>query len=277
MLYICPTPIGNLEDITIRVLNTLKEVDYIACEDTRHTIKLLNHYDIKNKLVSVHEHNEFVKADSIITDLQNGLNIALVSDAGMPGIQDPGKILIEAAIEKNLEFTVLPGPCAFVTAAIGSGIVEEEFTFVGFVSRKTKERKLVLEAHKTYKGELIFYESPHRIKDLLEDILDVLGNRKVVLAREISKKFETYVRKNVSELLTFLEEKPAKGELVLIVEGNKEVIEFEFTDFDIENLIKSRLEEKYSKKDAVRLVSKELKISKNRVYEIAMNIKYQGD
>ena len=274
MLYICPTPIGNLEDITIRVINTLKEVDYIACEDTRHTIKLLNHYGIKNKLVSMHEHNEFIKTDSIIEDLRNGLNIAVVSDAGMPGIQDPGKILIEAAVREKLDFTVLPGPCAFVTAAIGSGIVDEEFTFMGFVSRKSRERKAALESHKSYRGELVFYESPHRIKDLLEDIHGVLGNRNIVLAREISKKFESYIRLSVSEMLDYIDDNQIKGELVLIVQGNHENVEIEISDADIEKLVIERLEADFSRKDAVKSVSSELGISKNRVYDIAMKMEH---
>jgi len=272
MLYICPTPIGNLEDITIRVLNTLKSVDYIACEDTRHTIKLLNHYEIKNKLVSIHEHNEFIKKDEIIKDLLDGQNIALVSDAGMPGIQDPGKIIIEAAIENGLEFTVLPGACAFVTAAIGSGIVDKEFTFMGFVPRKSKDRKEVLENHKSYSGELILYESPHRVKELIEDIYSVLGDRKLVLAREISKKFETYLRCSASELIALISETPVRGEVVLIIEGNKHIQTVEISDEDIKHLLEKKLNESMTKKDAVKEISKEHKLSKNRVYEIAMNI-----
>lgn len=272
MLYICPTPIGNLEDITVRVLNTLKNVDYIACEDTRHTIKLLNHYEIKNKLVSIHEHNEFFKKDDIIKDLMDGKHIALVSDAGMPGIQDPGKIIIEAVIENDLEFTVLPGACAFVTAAIGSGIVDKEFTFMGFIPRKSKDRRETLENHKNYGGELVLYESPHRVKELIEDIQRVLGNRKLVLAREISKKFETYIRCSASELLDFISENPIKGEVVLIIEGNKEIEVLEFSDEDIKNMIEKKLDENMSKKDAIKEISRDYKLSKNKVYEIAMNM-----
>lgn len=272
MLYICPTPIGNLEDITIRVLNVLKEVDYIACEDTRHTIKLLNHYEIKNKLISIHEHNEFAKKDEIIKDLIDGKNIALVSDAGMPGIQDPGKIIIEAAIENSLEFTVLPGACAFVTAVIGSGIVDEDFTFVGFLPRKSKERLKILEKYKDYKGELVFYESPHRIGELLKDLNKALGNREIVLAREITKKFETYKRTNIEALIEFAETTQIKGELVIVVKGNKIEEVFEYNDSDIESLIIEKLDEGMSKKDAVKYISKNSNIPKNRVYDIAMNI-----
>lgn len=272
MLYICPTPIGNLEDITIRVLNTLKSVDYIACEDTRHTIKLLNHYEIKNKLISIHEHNEFAKKEEIINDLRDGKNIALVSDAGMPGIQDPGKIIIEAAIENGLEFTVLPGACAFVTAAIGSGIVEEEFTFVGFLPRKSKDRINILQRYSAYRGELVFYESPHRINSFLEDVRKVLGNRNIVLAREITKKFETYHRSDIDSLIEYAEKNSIKGELVIVIKGKEEEVSLEYTDLDIENYITKKLEEGMSKKDAVKQVSKELEISKNRVYEIAMKI-----
>ncbi|MGB5823488.1 MAG: 16S rRNA (cytidine(1402)-2'-O)-methyltransferase [Proteocatella sp.] len=272
MLYICPTPIGNLEDITVRVLNTLKSVDYIACEDTRHTIKLLNHYEIKNKLVSIHEHNEFIKKDDIIRDLLDGQNIALVSDAGMPGIQDPGRIIIEAAIENDLEVTVLPGACAFVTAAIGSGIVDKEFTFMGFIPRKSKDRKEVLETHKNYSGELVLYESPHRVKELIEDIYSVLGDRKLVLAREISKKFETYIRCTASELIDFINKTPVRGEVVLIIEGNKNIDILEFSDDDIKHLIENKLKDNMTKKDAIKEISTDYKLSKNRVYEIAMNI-----
>lgn len=272
MLYICPTPIGNLEDITIRVLNILKEVDYIACEDTRHTIKLLNHYEIKNKLISIHEHNEFAKKDEIIKDLLDGKNIALVSDAGMPGIQDPGKIIIEAAIENSLEFTVLPGACAFVTAVIGCGIVDEDFTFVGFLPRKSKERLKLLEKYKDYKGELVFYESPHRIGDLLKDLRSALGNREIVLAREITKKFETYHRTDIEGLIEFANSTQVKGELVIIVKGNKIEAIFEYSDLDIENSIIEKLNDGMSKKDAIKHISANFKLPKNRVYEIAMNI-----
>lgn len=272
MLYICPTPIGNLEDITIRVLNTLKSVDYIACEDTRQTIKLLNHYEIKNKLISIHEHNEFSKKDGIIKDLLDGKNIALVSDAGMPGIQDPGKIIIEAAIESGLEFTVLPGACAFVTAAIGSGIVDKEFTFMGFIPRKSKDRKEVLETHKNYGGELVLYESPHRVKELIEDIHSVLGDRRLVLAREISKKFETYIRCSALELISIISKTPIKGEVVLVIEGNKNIETLELSDEDIRLIIEKRLAENMTKKDAIKEISKNYKLSKNRVYEIAMDI-----
>lgn len=272
MLYICPTPIGNLEDITIRVLNVLKEVDYIACEDTRHTIKLLNHYEIKNKLISIHEHNEFNKKARIIEDLKSGMNVALVSDAGTPGIQDPGKLLIQDCIENQVEFTVLPGACALITAGIGSGLLEESFAFLGFLPRKSKERKSILEKYAKLPTELILYESPHRIIELVEDIKEVLGNRKISLAKEISKRYETHFRMTAEELLIFLNQDKIKGELVVIIQGEHNLIEEEISDKKIIEIINQKLSEGMSKKDAIKIIAKEYKLPKNRIYDISLMI-----
>lgn len=272
MLYICPTPIGNLEDITLRVLKILKDVDYIACEDTRHTIKLLNHFDIKNKLISIHEHNEFNKKAKIIDDLKAGMSIALVSDAGTPGIQDPGKLIILDCIEFGLEFTVLPGACALITAGIGSGLIDNSFTFLGFLPRKSKDRKEILERYSKLPSELILYESPHRITDLIEDIRDVLGNRNISLAKEISKKYETQYRMTADDLLKFLKEDKIKGELVVIIQGNHGEVEENFSDEKIIQLLEEKIEQGFTKKDAIKGISKEYSISKNRIYELSIKI-----
>ncbi|MGL5440837.1 MAG: 16S rRNA (cytidine(1402)-2'-O)-methyltransferase, partial [Filifactoraceae bacterium] len=193
MLYICPTPIGNLEDITIRTLNILNEVDLICCEDTRHSLKLLNHFNIKSKLISLHEHNEKQRVDYIIDILKSGENIALISDAGMPGISDPGALVIRSVMEENLDYTVLPGASAAIVAAVGSTLASDGFLFLGFLPRKSKDRLAFLDKYKHVDKALIFYESPHRIKEMVQDLLKVFnGNRKVALVREISKRYEEY-------------------------------------------------------------------------------------
>ena len=198
-LYICPTPIGNLEDITLRTLRILKEVDLIGAEDTRHTIKLLNHFEIKTPLTSYHEHNERDKAKELIDKLLEGKNIGLVSDAGMPGISDPGHEVIKMAIEKSIEIFVLPGATASITALVASGLDTRRFVFEGFLSSKKKERREELENLKSEARTIIIYESPHRLLDSLKDILEILGNRKLSIAREITKLHEEIYHGNVED------------------------------------------------------------------------------
>ena len=187
-LYICPTPIGNLEDMTYRTIRVLNEVDLIAAEDTRHSIKLLNHFEISKPLTSYHEHNKDSKGGYLINKLLDGENIALISDAGMPGISDPGEDIIKQAIENNIEIEVLPGATASITALVGSGLETGKFAFEGFLDRDKKIRRNQLEEIKEERRTIIFYESPHRLKDTLKDMLKVLGNRKIAVNREINKK-----------------------------------------------------------------------------------------
>jgi hypothetical protein len=275
MLYICPTPIGNLEDITIRTLNTLKYVDEIYCEDTRRTIKLLNHYEIKKPLFSLHEHNENLKSDEVVKKLLDGKNIAYVSDAGMPGISDPGSKLIQNVIENNLELTTLPGASAMIVALVNSGIDTRYFTFIGFLERDNSKQKLQLKELSEKRETLIVYESPHRIKQTLKRLYEYFGNRKIVIAREISKKFEEYIRE---DLYTFNEKLKNEnfellGEIIVVIDGNKNsAFISELSDEDIQHLLLQKMSQNISKKDAVKQVSKENNINKNRVYDISINL-----
>ena len=275
MLYICPTPIGNLEDITIRTLNTLKYVDEIYCEDTRRTIKLLNHYEIKKPLFSLQEHNENLKSDEVVKKLSDGKNIAYVSDAGMPGISDPGSKLIQNVIENNLELTTLPGASAMIVALVNSGIDTRYFTFIGFLERDNSKQKLQLKELSEKRETLIVYESPHRIKQTLKRLYEYFGNRKIVIAREISKKFEEYIREDLYTLNEKLKNENFEllGEIIVVIDGNKNsAFISELSDEDIQHLLLQKMSQNISKKDAVKQVSKENNINKNRVYDISINL-----
>ena len=222
-LYIVATPIGNLEDITLRALNILREVDLIAAEDTRQTLKLLNHFEITKPLISYHRHNEEIKRDVLIEKIKKGENIALVSDAGTPGICDPGESVIKKAIEENIEVIPIPGACAMINALIASGIETKEFCFLGFLPLNKKLRKEKLEEIKKANKTTIIYEAPHKMKATLEDLKEVIENRKVVLARELTKIHEQFIRGNIEELLNKIDD--LKGEMILIIEGNLNKIE----------------------------------------------------
>lgn len=266
MLYVCATPIGNLEDITIRTLNILKEVDYIACEDTRRTLKLLNFYGIKKRLISFNEHSEFFKKDTIINDLKKGFNIALVSDAGMPGIQDPGQILIKNVIENKLEYTVLPGASASITAIVASGLAKDEFVFLGFLPRKKNDRFNILNKYKSIDSEIIIYEAPHRLEKLLKDIYEVYGNRNIVICRELSKKYEEYIHTNIADALEKYYN--LKGEIILIIERflikeNSDIL----NDDEIDNIILDMKRKNISTKDIVKILVKEKGLAKNIAYK----------
>lgn len=278
ILYVCPTPIGNLEDLTLRVIRTLKEVDLIAAEDTRHTLKLLNHLEIEKPLVSYHEHNKFKVEESLIDKLKSGKNIALVSDAGMPGISDPGEEIIKRAIDEGIELYCLPGPSALINGLVLSGLSTRRFSFEGFLDRNKKARKERLERIKFDDRTLIFYEAPHRLKDTLKDIHDVLGDRKIVCARELTKKFEEYKRDYVSNIIEFYkgDENP-RGEYVVIVEGasEQEIVEAEedkFGSLTIKEHLTQLIEDGMSKKDAVKEVAKIRKLHKNEVYKESLDI-----
>ena len=270
MLYICATPIGNLEDITLRVLNTLKEVDYIACEDTRRTVKLLNHYNITKKLVSVNEHTEYDKKDAIIKDLEAGMNVALVSDAGMPGIQDPGRLIIEQAIAHKIPYTVLPGATAFVTALVGSGLCKDEFLFLGFLPRKKQERISLLKKYSEFDREIVVYEAPHRLEKLLDSLLEVFGNRKIVISRELSKKYEEYIFTDIEEAIK--KHSTLKGELVIIIERKQETSEDDYEEEDIYRLAQQFYAQGLKTKEIASRLVDETHISKNKAYEMALDI-----
>lgn len=219
-LYLVPTPIGNLEDMTYRSVRILQEVDLIASEDTRNTQKLLNHFEIQTPQKSLHEHNYKERIPQLIAELMSGRSIAQVSDAGMPSISDPGHELVLACIQAGIPVVAIPGPTAGMTALIASGLLPQPFLFYGFLGRKKKEQQPTLETLKEYTATLIFYESPYRISATLTNMLTVFGNRQVVLCRELTKIHEEYLRGSIEELLDYIEEHPVKGECCLLVEGN---------------------------------------------------------
>lgn len=272
-LYVCPTPIGNLEDITLRTIRTLEEVDYIAAEDTRHTIKLLNHLNIKKPLISLHEHNEAFKSKELIELITSGHDIALVSDAGMPGISDPGEKLIKQCIESEVAVVTLPGPSAFLTALVNSGLDTSRFTFIGFLDRNNKTRKETIEALKARQETLIFYEAPHRIEKTISELFEILGDRKIVIARELTKKYEQYIRtslRSLSEDFSMLEH---RGEMVIILEGAIEEVEPEINKEAVEKRIKELLLQDLSTKEVAKQIAIEYKIKKNDAYALALGIK----
>ena len=273
-LYICPTPIGNLEDMTYRTIRILNEVDLIAAEDTRHSLKLLNHFEISKPLTSYHEHNKDSKGGYLINKLLDGENIALISDAGMPGISDPGEEIIKEAIENNIEIEVLPGATASITALVGSGLNTAKFAFEGFLDRDKKTRRAQLEEVKEESRTLIFYESPHRLKDTLKDMLKILGNRKIALNRELTKKYQEVIREDIETAINIFDEKEVKGEFVLIVEGftGEKTIENTYEDLNDREYVLKLIEEGMTKKDAIKAVCKDRKLKKDVVYKQVLDI-----
>lgn len=277
ILYICPTPIGNLEDITIRVLNILKNVDLIAAEDTRHTLKLLNHFDIKKPLTSYHEHNIKQKGKFLIDKLLEGENIALVSDAGMPGISDPGEDLIKLAIENDISVVGLPGPSASLLALVVSGLSTSKFVFEGFLPSSKKERRERLNKIKGEDRTIIFYESPHRLINSLKDMEEILGDRRIAVARELTKKYEEVFRGTIKGAIDKFQKDGIKGEFVLVIEGAQtEDDEFDdnwWTNMTIKEHILFYINKGFSKKDAIKMVAKERDIPKRDVYKESLSIK----
>lgn len=218
-LFIVATPIGNLKDITLRAIETLKSVALIACEDTRHTRKLLDHYGVNTPTTSYFEHNKMKKGQYLVRLLKEGRQVALVSDSGTPGISDPGYNIINLAIKDDIPVTIIPGPCAFVSALVVSGLPTDSFVFHGFLSNKKAKRRRQLEALNPEKKTMILYESPHRVAKTLADILDILGDRKIVIVRELTKMFEEIVRSNVSGALEHFIKRPPRGEFILLIRG----------------------------------------------------------
>jgi 16S rRNA (cytidine1402-2'-O)-methyltransferase len=273
-LYICPTPIGNLEDMTYRTVRILNEVDLIAAEDTRHSIKLLNHFEISKPLTSYHEHNKDSKGGYLINKLLDGENIALISDAGMPGISDPGEDIIKQAIEHNIEIEVLPGATASITALVGSGLETAKFAFEGFLDRDKKVRRNQLEELKEERRTIIFYESPHRLKDTLKDMLKVLGNRKIAVNREITKKYQEIIREDIETVINVFNEKEVKGEFVLIVEGFKgeKTVQNSYDDLNEREYVVALMETGMDKKDAIKTVCKDRKLKKDVVYKQVLDL-----
>ena len=271
-IYLVATPIGNLEDITLRAIRILNEVDLIAAEDTRHTLGLLNHLEIKKPLVSYYKEIERQKSDYLIREVLEGKNIAIVSDAGTPGISDPGEEIVKKAIEAEIEIVPIPGACAFVNALIASGFDTKEFSFIGFLPVNKKEKKDKLEIIKNETRTLIFYEAPHKMKATLEALLEVLGNRKIVLARELTKIHEEFIRSTIEDIL---EKEEYKGEFVILLEGAKESKQ----DIELRNLNEMSLEEHYEKyekegfdkKEIIKKIAKDRNVNKNEIYQYFLN------
>ena len=265
-LFVVATPIGNLNEMTYRAIQVLKDVDYIAAEDTRNTVKLLNHFDISTKLVSHHEHNLMTAIPKIVHDLKNGLNIALVSDAGYPAISDPGYELVKEVIKEGMNVVPISGANACLDALVVSGIAPQPFLFYGFLDRNDKNKKKELEKLKKYQETIVFYEAPHRIKKTLKLMYDILGNRSIALCRELTKKHEEINRGTIEEILSVIDD--MKGEMVIVVEGSHE--EFQDQPLVFEQSIVEHVEEYIGKgmstKDAIKEVAKERKLSKNIVY-----------
>ena len=276
-LYLVPTPIGNLKDITLRALDTLKEADFIAAEDTRQTLKLLNHFEIKKPLISYHKFNEQSKSDKIIDLLIEGKNVALVSDAGTPGISDPGSVIVQRCIEQMIDFEVLPGATAITTALVYSGLDTTKFLFRGFLPRENKDRKIITDELLQSQETLIFYESPHRLIDTLTFLLDTFGDRRIAVCRELTKIYEEIYRDTLKQALLYFTQNKPRGEFVLVLEGKKlEDIKEEkkeaWINLSIEEHILKYVNSGINKKEAIKLVAKERELPKSEVYKFSTDI-----
>lgn len=271
-LFVCPTPIGNLEDLTLRTIRVLEEADIVAAEDTRHSLKLLNHLGLRKHLVSLHEHNENKKSEQILLWIEEGKQVALISDAGMPGISDPGEILIRKAVERGIKVEVLPGPVALVTALVGSGLSTGRFYFLGFLDRVSKNRKKELQKVQYFPDTLVLYESPHRIRETLCDMVQILGDRRIVLARELTKKYEEYIRTTLTQLQEDQRLQNIQGEMVLVVEGCNRV-ESQQEEVDMHRLLSELLIQGMSLKDASRTLADRYGMKKKEIYELGLHIK----
>ena len=260
-LYLVPTPIGNLEDITFRAISVLKSVDIILCEDTRESTKLLKHYNINKKLIACHEFNEDKILDKVKNILDSGKNIALISDQGSPIISDPGFVLARYLIENGYNVISLPGPTAFVPALSSSGIDPSPFIYYGFLNSKKSKREMELKKLVNYPYSIIFYEAPHRLNSTLKSILDIFGDRNISISREISKKYETIYRDKISNLIDNIE---LKGEFVITVEGNSELVDY--SNLDIVEHVQLYLDD-LSEMDAIKRVAKERGVSKSEIYK----------
>lgn len=270
IVYLIPTPIGNMDDLSKRVIDTLKLVDVIFCEDTRSTNILLNYLGIKKKLISSHKFNELSNKEKLLEYLENSFNIGIVSDRGTPGISDPGYILTKIAIDAGYDIISIPGPTAFVPALITSGIISQPFLFYGFLNSKSSQRKKELEQLKYERVTLIFYEAPHRLQETINDMKNILGNsREISISREITKKYEETVRGTLSDILGKIKE--VKGEFVLVVSGNNENDDIE--DISIEDHINMYINNGESTMSAIKIVAKERNMKKNEVYSIYQSMK----
>ena len=270
-LYIISTPIGNLSEISSRVIEAIKDSSCVFCEDTRVTGQLLAHLNIKKPLISAYENIEKQSSIKVLEFLNNNENVAFMSDAGYPGISDPGHIIIEEVIKNNFNVVVINGPCALIQSVIASGLPTDHFYFYGFLNAKQSTRKKELESLKTFKDTMIFYQSPHKIMSCLEDMLEVFGDRQICLCRELTKKFEEYIRGNISEIIPICES--LKGEMVLVVQGDQEVKEETISLDDGVKLVDKKINEGLSTKEAIKIISLENNINKKELYQYYHNEK----
>ena len=272
-LYLVATPIGNLEDITLRAIKILKEVDIVAAEDTRQTLKLLNHLNINKTLISYHRHNEEIKSKELIQLLIEGKNIALVSDAGTPVISDPGEEVVKEAIKNNIQIIPIPGACALITALISSGLNSKEFLFLGFLPLNKKSRKEKLEEIKNTEKTIIIYEAPHKLKNTLQDLSETINKRQIVIARELTKIYEEFIKGTAEELINKIEN--PKGEFVLVIEGEQKENLITQTDLlnklSIEEHYEYYLNQNLEKKEIIKKIAKDRGISKNEIYMKFLN------
>lgn len=273
-LYLVPTPIGNLQDMTFRAVETLKAVDFICAEDTRNTGLLLKHFGIETKQISFHEHNAFEKIPALLDILQSGKSLAQVSDAGMPSISDPGHDLVKAALANDITVVALPGASAGITALIASGLAPQPHIFYGFLPRKATQQRTFFEDKKNYPETQIFYESPYRVADTLENMLAIYGNRQVTLVRELTKLYEEYQRGTITEVLEYIATHPLKGECLLIVAGfdGDEVRDY-VEETDILALVETAIANGLKPNQAIKEVAKQLQVKKQEVYDIYHHLK----
>ncbi|MGI6711304.1 MAG: 16S rRNA (cytidine(1402)-2'-O)-methyltransferase [Bacillota bacterium] len=269
-LYLVATPIGNLDDISIRALRVLKEVDLIAAEDTRHTRKLLSHYNIHTPLTSYFEHNKRVKGEYIVSQLKQGKSVALVSDAGMPGISDPGEDLVREVIAQGLKVCPIPGPSASIAALVVSGLPTDRFIFEGFLPREKKDKRQRMNCLKAEQRTIILYESPYRLIDTLMEFLQVLGDRKAAVSREITKKYEETIRGTLSEMISYFQDNPPKGEITLVIAGREEQKEVLIDTVQLKGEIKKLVNTGMAKKDAVKEIAMRYGLPKNQVYRLSL-------
>ena len=274
-LYLCATPIGNLEDITFRVIRTLKEADVIAAEDTRNSIKLLNHFEIKTPLTSYHEFNKYDKAKVLVNRMLEGENVALITDAGTPGISDPGEELVKQCYEAGIEVTSLPGAAACITALTLSGLSTRRFAFEAFLPSDKKEKAAILEELKTETRTIIIYEAPHRLKKTIAELFSALGNRRMTVVKELTKLHENVFLTNFLEALAYYEENEPRGEFVLVIEGKKieelkKEKEASFNEMDINEHMKLYMDKGMDKKEAMKAVAVDRGIPKREVYKMLL-------
>ncbi len=282
ILYLCATPIGNLKDITERVLDTLREADIIAAEDTRNSLKLLNHFGIKTPMTSYHEYNRYDKAAELIDRLKEGKNIALITDAGTPGISDPGEVFVKMCIEEGIRVTSLPGPCALITALTMSGLKTRRFCFEAFLPSDKKERQEILEELKGETRTIIIYEAPHHLKKTLGELGEALGNRQIAICRELTKKFEEVVNLTIDEAIGYYEENDPRGEYVLCIEGldRDKMREDEirsWQELSLDEHMKIYEDKGMDRKEAMKAVAKDRGISKRDVYNALLEIQAPGE